>query len=72
MNIARTRPFGQKYAFVVVGVIFLTLLAAAGLRATPGVLMVPLEQAFGWSRGVISSPPRSASSSTASGPSPRP
>ena len=32
------RPFGQNYAFVVVAVIFLALLASAGLRATPGVL----------------------------------
>jgi len=28
------RPFGQNYAFVVVAVIFLALLASAGLRAT--------------------------------------
>jgi MFS family permease len=54
MNIARARPFGQKYAFVVVGVVFLSLLAAAGLRATPGILILPLEEAFGWSRGITS------------------
>src|SRR4029078_2790332 len=54
MTIAKTRPFGQNYAFVVVGVIFLSLLVAAGLRATPGVLILPLEHAFGWSRGTIS------------------
>jgi predicted MFS family arabinose efflux permease len=50
MDIIRRRPFGQKYAFVVVGVIFLALLAASGLRATPGVLILPLEEAFGWGR----------------------
>ena len=49
------RPFGQKYAFVVVAVIFLALLASAGLRAPPGVLMLPLQHAFGWDVGVISS-----------------
>ena len=54
MHIAQPRPFGQKYAFVVVAVIFLSLLAAAGLRATPGVLILPLEQSFGWSRDTIS------------------
>lgn len=48
-------PFGQKYAFVVVAVIFLALLSSAGLRSTPGVLMLPLQQAFGWNLGVISS-----------------
>ena len=49
------RPFGQKYAFVVVAVIFLALLSSAGLRATPGVLMLPLQTALGWNVGVISS-----------------
>ena len=42
------------YAWVVAGVTFLTLLVAAGLRATPGVLIVPLENEFGWSRATIS------------------
>jgi MFS family permease len=54
MHIASKRPFGQNYAFVVVAVVFVALLAAAGLRSTPGVLILPLEQAFGWSREVIS------------------
>jgi len=42
------------YAWVVAGVTFSTLLVAAGLRATPGVLIVPLEAEFGWSRTTIS------------------
>src|SRR3546814_3938914 len=54
MNLARKFFPGQSYAFVVVGVIFLSLLAAAGLRATPGVLILPLEKAFGWERETIS------------------
>lgn len=48
------RPFGQRYAFVVVSVIFLCLLIAAGLRSAPAVMMLPLEEAFGWRRDVIS------------------
>ncbi len=52
--IVGSRPFGQRYAFVVVAVIFLALLAAAGLRSAPSVMMVPLEDAFGWRRDVIS------------------
>src|ERR1044071_9162908 len=48
------RFFGRHYALAVVIVIFVALLAAAGLRSTPGVLMVPWGQAFGWSRQVIS------------------
>jgi sugar phosphate permease len=41
------------YAWIVAGVTFVTLLVAAAIRATPGVLIVPLEQAFGWSRATI-------------------
>ena len=52
--IAQSRPFGQRYAFVVVGVIFLALLIAAGLRSSPAVMMVPLEESFGWRRDVVS------------------
>ena len=48
------RRAGQKYAFVVVAVIFLALLVSAGLRSSPSVLLVPLEEAFGWSRSTIS------------------
>src|SRR5215813_4073073 len=46
--------FGRHYALAVVIIIFVALLAAAGLRSTPGVLMVPWGQAFGWSRESIS------------------
>jgi predicted MFS family arabinose efflux permease len=42
------------YAWIVVGATFLTLLIGAGVRATPSVLIVPLEDAFGWSRATIS------------------
>lgn len=48
------RRAGQRYAFVVVAVIFLSLLVSAGLRSTPSVLLVPLEESFGWSRSSIS------------------
>lgn len=42
------------YAWIIVAVTFLTLLTAAGIRSTPGVLIVPLEHEFGWSRATIS------------------
>src|SRR5215475_2675845 len=42
------------YAWVVVGVMFTVILATVGVRAAPGVLIVPLEQAFGWSAATIS------------------
>src|SRR5215510_8412381 len=54
MTISQSRPFGQRYAFVVVAVIFLSLLVAAGLRSSMSVMMVPLEDAFGWRRDTIS------------------
>jgi len=46
--------FGKHYALAVVAVIFVALLAAAGLRSAPAVLMVPWGHAFGWSRATIS------------------
>ena len=42
------------YAWVIAAVTFVVLLITAGVRATPGVLMVPLEAEFGWSRSAIS------------------
>ena len=41
-------------AFIAVGITFLTLVASAGYRSAPSVLIVPLEDAFGWSRDQIS------------------
>jgi sugar phosphate permease len=43
------------YAWIVAGVTFFVLLATAGIRATPAILMVPLEHEFGWTRAGISS-----------------
>lgn len=40
-------------AVVVAAAGFLALLLAAGFRATPGVLIVPLQDEFGWSRADI-------------------
>lgn len=42
------------YAWVALGITFFVMLITAGARATPSVLMLPLEQAFGWSRATIS------------------
>ncbi|WP_394781382.1 MFS transporter [Undibacterium sp.] len=43
-----------NYAWLVLAIIFVVLLAAAGIRATPAVMIVPLEQEFGWNRSTIS------------------
>ncbi|WP_242900996.1 MFS transporter [Actinomadura terrae] len=41
-------------AWPVAAVAFVALVGAAGFRATPGVLMVPLQDEFGWSRATTS------------------
>jgi MFS family permease len=41
------------YGWVVAGVTFLVLLAAAGFRSTVGVFVVPLEDEFGWGRDQV-------------------
>ncbi|MFL5608094.1 MAG: MFS transporter, partial [Gemmatimonadaceae bacterium] len=42
------------YAWVVVAMTFVILLVSAGVRAVPAVLMIPLEQEFGWLRTTTS------------------
>ncbi|MGZ4591146.1 MAG: MFS transporter [Actinomycetes bacterium] len=55
-----TRPEGPRAAprlhraWIVAAVAFVALVGAAGFRATPGALIDPLQQEFGWSRGTIS------------------
>ena len=41
-------------AWIALIVTFLVLLAAAAVRSTPGVLFLPLENEFGWSRSTVS------------------
>ncbi len=43
-----------SYAWVIVGLTFFVLLVAAGIRSTPGVLMLPMEHDLGWSASTIS------------------
>lgn len=42
------------YGWVVLGVMFCAMLAGVGVRAAPGVMIVPLERAFGWNVSTIS------------------
>jgi MFS family permease len=44
----------SRWPLIVAAVTFIALLAAAGLRSAPSVLMVPLEVHFGWDRATIS------------------
>jgi len=54
MRTTLARALPVHYAWIVAAVIFVTLLTGVGIRATPSVLIVPLEEAFGWSRTTIS------------------
>jgi predicted MFS family arabinose efflux permease len=53
-GIARLIEGRVHYAWIVVALMFVVILASVGVRAAPGVLIVPLEQSFGWSAAVIS------------------
>jgi predicted MFS family arabinose efflux permease len=42
------------YGWYMAAVTFLTVMVAAGARSAPGVMIIPLEHEFGWSRATIS------------------
>ena len=42
------------YAWIIAAITFLTLIVTAAVRSAPSVLIVPLEQEFGWPRSTIS------------------
>lgn len=55
-NMSRNLHIRKSAIFVVVvALTFLSLLVSAGVRATPGVLMMPLQTELGWSRPTVSS-----------------
>ncbi len=49
-------PYSKNfhYGWIVAGVTFLALMTGAGVRSTPSILIVPLENEFQWSRATIS------------------
>ncbi|HEX3972716.1 MAG TPA: MFS transporter [Stellaceae bacterium] len=52
--LAQTLSPRLHYAWIVAALTFVVLLMAVAVRATPSVLIVPLEDSLGWSRSVIS------------------
>ena len=46
--------FPLHYGWVVVWLTFFSVLVAAGIRSISGIIIVPLEEEFGWSRSAIS------------------
>ncbi len=51
---ARLASGRVHYAWIVLVVMFTATLAGVGVRAAPGVMIVPLQRAFGWDVGTIS------------------
>jgi len=54
MNTETAAKTKLHYAWIVAGVTFFILLITAGIRATPSILMVPLQHEFGWTTAAIS------------------
>lgn len=54
IRIARILSPHIHYAWIVLGVTFLASLTAVGVRSAPGVMIVPLQRAFGWDAATIS------------------
>jgi len=48
------KPSRFHYAWIVAAATFVVLLSGAAVRSTPGVIIVPLQNEFGWSRALIS------------------
>ena len=44
----------MHYAWIVLVVVFCATLAGVGVRAAPGVIILPLQRAFGWDVATIS------------------
>ncbi|HEY1931666.1 MAG TPA: MFS transporter [Acetobacteraceae bacterium] len=53
-QLARLTSGRVHYAWIVLVTMFTAMLAAVGVRAAPGVMIVPLEKAFGWDVATIS------------------
>jgi MFS family permease len=53
-HLAKTCSGHLHYAWITLAVVFVAMLAGVGVRAAPGVMIVPLQQAFGWDVSTIS------------------
>ena len=54
-TVVRRHRWPMHYGWIAAAVTFLTLLAAAGSRSAPGVMLLPLGNEFQWSRATVSS-----------------
>src|SRR5438445_5158577 len=52
--VARLHRRRIHYAWIITAVTFLVLLVTSGIRSTPGLLILPLEREFGWTRITVS------------------
>jgi MFS family permease len=54
VHLAKACSGRVNYAWITLAVVFTAMLAGVGVRAAPGVMIVPLQQAFGWDVSTIS------------------
>ena len=53
-KLARLCTGRLHYAWIALGVSFVVMMGAVGVRSAPGVIIVPLSDAFGWDGATIS------------------
>jgi hypothetical protein len=53
-NFAKLFSGRMNYAWVVLAVMITATMAGVGVRAAPGVMIIPLQRAFGWDVSTIS------------------
>ena len=54
VRLAKVCSSRVHYAWITLAVVFTAMLAGVGVRAAPGVMIVPLQHAFGWDVSTIS------------------
>jgi MFS family permease len=54
ISTGKKKPHRLHYAWIVLAITFFAILVAAGMRSVTGVIMIPLEREFDWSRADIS------------------
>ena len=53
-TLARLSAGRLHYAWIALGVSFVVMMGSVGVRSAPGVILVPLRDAFGWDVATIS------------------
>jgi len=54
MGLKKSESSKIHYGWLVVLIVFVTLMISAGIRSIPGIFIMPFEEEFGWSRSEVS------------------